>query len=71
MLAKEDDKLHGKVDHPFPMNYRPEVNVSNELRPELVHYCQHLIEILHWACKLGHVDVVFEVSLLSAYNALL
>jgi hypothetical protein len=29
-----------------------------------------LIGILHWAVKLGHIDIITEVSLLSAHNVM-
>jgi hypothetical protein len=38
---REGYVLKNKAKNPFPMNYRPELDVSNELGPELSsHYLQ-------------------------------
>jgi hypothetical protein len=70
MLEKEGMKLRSKADRPMPSGYRPEVDVSNELAPDLVTRYQGLIGVLRWACELGRIDILVEVSMLSSHNAM-
>jgi hypothetical protein len=51
------------------MNYQPELDVSNELGPELSSRYLQLIGIAQWAIELGRIDIHHEVSLLSQYQA--
>jgi hypothetical protein len=69
-LEKEGMKLRSKADRPMPQGYRPEVDISDELPPDLVTRYQNLIGILRWACELGRVDILVEVSMLSSHNAM-
>jgi hypothetical protein len=70
ILEKEGMKLRSKADRPMPSGYRLEVDVSDELSPKLVTRYQGLIGVLHWACELDRVDIVFEVSTLSSHNSM-
>ena len=54
---------------PLPTLYRPELEDSIELEPQEITYYQELIGILRWAIELGRVDILHEVSLMSAYQA--
>ena len=59
-----------KPKTPFPRtNYRPELDESPLLNPELISRYQQLIGILRWSCELGRFDILLEVSLLSAFSA--
>jgi hypothetical protein len=51
------------------MNYQPELDVLNELGPELSSRYLQLIGIVQWAIELGHINIYHEVSLLSQYQA--
>jgi Reverse transcriptase (RNA-dependent DNA polymerase) len=55
---------------PLPSNYRPEMDVSEELEDDDVTRYQEFIGILRWAIELGRVDLALEVSLLSSHLAL-
>ncbi len=71
-LAKEENK-HWKMPHantPLRTSYRPELDVSPELTPELASYYQSLIGVLRWIMELGRVDVCLEVSMMSSHLAL-
>ena len=70
MLDKEGMKLRSKADRPMAAGYRPEVDVSDELTPDRVTRYQGLIGILRWACELGRIDIMIEVSMLSSHNAM-
>jgi hypothetical protein len=54
----------------MPTGYHPEVDVLNELTPEFVTRYQGLIGVLRWACELGRIDILVEVSMLSLHNAM-
>ena len=58
-----------KAKNPIPSNYRPEVDVSAELEPDLISRYLQLIGVLRWAIELGRLDIFIEVSLLSQYQA--
>lgn len=54
---------------PLPTLYRPELEDTLELDSQEITYYQELIGILRWAIELGRVDILHEVSLMSAYQA--
>jgi hypothetical protein len=47
----------------------PELDVTEELDEQGITFFQELIGILRWATEIGRVDILFEVSLLSQYQA--
>jgi hypothetical protein len=61
--------LKNKVKNPFPSNYRPEIDVTDELASTLATQFMQLIGILRWAIELGQIDIFYEVSTLSQYQA--
>ena len=69
-LARENTKLKGKADRPLPLSYRPEIDVSPLLSDEMANRYQNLIGVLRWACELGRLDILLEVSWLSSYTAM-
>ena len=50
-------------------DYAPELDGTDELGEEDVRLFQELIGVLRWATELGRVDILFEVSILSQYQA--
>ena len=62
--------LPKKANAPFKNDYRPEIDVSDELSPEFAAYYQSLIGILRWMVELGRVDITAEVSMMSSCLAL-
>ena len=56
---------------PFKGGYQPELDVSEELNVEDATYFQSQIGIMRWACELGRIDLITEVSLLASHLALL
>ena len=69
-LSKRNKVLAAKAASPLTCNYRPEVNVSEELGPQEASYYHSLIGILHWIVELGRVDINCEVSMMSSHLAL-
>ena len=59
-----------KAPAPMRSNYRPELDVSEELSPEFAAYYQSLIGVLRWCVELGRVDIIAEVSIMSSCLAL-
>ena len=50
-------------------DYLPELDGTDELSADDVRLFQELIGVLRWATELGRVDILFEVSILSQYQA--
>lgn len=68
-LKKVGSRLPTKVKTPMSSNYRPELDLSDELNVERQNYYQGLIGILRWICELGRIDILMPVSLMSRYLA--
>ena len=72
-LSKRDDvnwKLPAKAETPLQTSYRPELDVSPELKPIDAAYYMSLIGMLRWIVELGRIDVCLECSMLSSHLAL-
>jgi hypothetical protein len=72
-VKNEDDpkaKLKLTARNPFPSCYKPELDVTPELKNELGLCFLQLIRILRWAIELGRLDIFVEVSQLSQHQAL-
>jgi hypothetical protein len=54
--------------HQFPNGYKPELDVTVELGPELASRYLQLIGIGRWAMEIGQLDIYLEISLLSQYQ---
>jgi hypothetical protein len=54
--------------NPFPSNYRPELDVMDEMGESLASRYMQLIRIVMWAVELRQVDIFNEVSILSQYQ---
>ena len=68
-LAEVGKKLPtGKCTNPMTSGYRPELDATPELNPELANYYQSLIGALRWAVELGRIDIIVEVGMLSRYS---
>lgn len=51
----------------LPTDYRPELDVSEELDTESASYYMSQISVLRWIVELGRIDIAAEVSMLSSY----
>ncbi len=56
-------KLMRLAPNPLPMNNRPELHTSPELRPKHESYDQSLMGIYRWMIELGTVDICTELSM--------
>jgi hypothetical protein len=68
-LKSKGNSLPSKCLSPLRGDYKPELETSAELGAAGVQYYQELIGILRWACELGRLDILFEVSRMSAHLA--
>jgi hypothetical protein len=69
-LAKKGLRLPNKCYTPLSSDYRPEPEVSPELKNDGIQLYQELIGVLRWAVELGRVDILLKVSLMSTYMAM-
>ena len=65
---RDGRKFNNKCEIAINGNYRPEIDISDELGDGLVMQYQQMIGILQWSVELGHVDIITEVSFLSSFN---
>ena len=68
-LKVQKKKLPSRAPTPMTSNYQPEMNSSPELDSDGIMMFQELIGMLRWAIEIGRVDILMEVSTLSAYQA--
>ena len=52
------------------MGYDSVLNISPELEPDTAFYYLAIIDILRWMTKLGSINIITKVSLLSSHVAL-
>ena len=69
-LSNKGEKLAAKALTPLKINYRPEIDITEELGEDESSYYQSLIGVLRWIVELGRVDICCEVSMLSSHLAL-
>ena len=69
-LSNKDEKLAAKALTPMKSNYRPEIDITEELGEDESSFYQSLIGVLRWIVVLGRVDICCEVSMLSSHLAL-
>ena len=60
--------LKYNASNPFPSNYRPEIDVTEELDTELLSWYLHLVGILRWSIEIGIIDIFHETLLLPQYQ---
>ena len=63
-------KLPNRADTPIRTSYRPELDVTPELKTQDATYYQSMIGVLRWMVELGRVDICLEVSMMSSHLAL-
>ena len=61
--------LKSNAKNPLPTSYKPEVDVTDELGPDLVSRYLQLVGIARWAIELGRIDICHDIALLSQYQA--
>ena len=69
-LSNKAEKLSAKALTPLKSNYRPEIDITEELGEDESSYYQSLTGVLRWIVELGRVDICCEVSMLSSHLAL-
>lgn len=51
------------------IDYRPELDTLTECNDDQAQFFQNIIGILRWLVELGQIDIAYETSVLSSYNA--
>ena len=69
-LKERNMTLPKKVTSPFRGGYRPEVDLTPELKPADAAHYQSLIGVLRWIVELGRIDINCEVSEMASMMAL-
>ena len=69
-LGKKGRELPSRCLMPLPAGYKPELDITGELKADGTQFFQEIIGQLRWAVEIGRVDILLEVSLLSAYLAM-
>ena len=64
-------KFPAQCDTPMPTTYRPELDVSPELLPEVANWYQSAIGVLWWAIELGRVDITTKTLMMASMMAFL
>ena len=70
VLAKKGLRLPSKCLTPMANGYRPEMDVTCELKADGLQYYQELIGVLRWATEIRRVDILLEEALLSQHLAI-
>ena len=68
-LSKIGLKLPSRAVTPMSSDYTPEIDATPELDQAGITMYQELIGELRWAIEIGRVDILYKVSVLSAYQA--
>lgn len=68
-LSKKSMELPKRIITPFSNNYDPHLDESRELDHEEITFFQEQIGVLRWAIEITRVDILFEVTSLSSYQA--
>ena len=66
---RENDgrKFKNNCEEAMKANYRPEIDISDELGDELATQYQQMIDILRWSIEFGRIDIITKVSFLSSF----
>ena len=56
-LSNKGEKLAAKALTPLKSNYRPDIDITEELGEDESSYYQSLIGVLRWIVELGRVDI--------------
>ena len=70
ILKNQQQRLPSKCATPIQNGYRPEVDVSPELKADGLQWYQEMIGMLSWAVELGRVDILYEVAIMSTFIAM-
>ena len=66
----QEHMMPKRAPTPFKGGYKPELDTSPELAAEDATYYQSQIGILRWACELGSIDMITEISMLVSHLAM-
>ena len=67
-LKKQVIKLPSRAKTSMSSDYRPDLNATEELDAKNITMFQELIVDMRWATEIYRVDILHEVSVLSAFQ---
>ena len=70
VLEKHGLRFLPKCITPISCGYRPEIDVTGELKTDGVQCYQEMIANLGQAVEIGRIDILLEVSLISTHLAI-
>ncbi|EJK65517.1 hypothetical protein THAOC_13609, partial [Thalassiosira oceanica] len=62
-------KKNRRFNSPLHVNYKPELDKTPECNEDEASRYRQLIGILRWSAELGRIDILYEVSIMSQYQA--
>ena len=68
-LQKWNLKCTNKVNAPIAQGYKPELDSSENLDSDGITFYQELMGMSRWAIEIGRVDINYDVSILSSFQA--
>ena len=66
-MEKIGIKFPSRVSTPFVTGHVPELDSTPELNSEDTTHSQELMGIFRWSVEIGRVEILTELSMLSAY----
>lgn len=70
ILEVKGRRLLSRCVTPIASGYRPEIDTTPELKADGLQWYQELVGTLRWAVELVRVDILLEMSMMSAHLAL-
>jgi hypothetical protein len=68
-MDNEGRNLPKKAPTTMSITYKPKVDVSLELSPEMANYYQFQVGVSRWIIKMGRLDITTELIMLAAHMA--
>ena len=65
-----ENRRGNRAPNPFPTDYAPDLDTTNELDEDQATYYQSQIRLFLWIVELERIDIATEVSLLASHVAL-
>ena len=66
-----DFRLPKRTKNSFAMGYCPELDVSLAFVSDETVYSQFLVGVVRWDVKIGHIDIITKMFLISSYLVIL
>ena len=68
-LGDKRGSMPRKAAYPFPGDYKPDLDTTPTLNPELLSWYASLIGMIQWMVEIGRVDIITEVPKMASQMA--